>query len=1543
VRKLFRLTLWALLALGILYGELTRFIAWRFSGPNLAIFIEKQMNGPIRGRVSCDEVRWPVWKWPLYFIGGAKMPLELVNVRLFAPGPGQTKDDKVLDVPLATGKLAGLALIAPWGYGDILVDDLHLLPAGGRKVWAKVQQYQNPIPDRHPDRPYEIGFLNVLSPAKVGKPSNEPGLIIHLRDYYFEDVDLELDFSPGWKADLHGVTTGGELYYSARDVAAAQFTYTVWPLARAGEDAAGEGGQLLATSGVVDVGGVVLDLRDVRVGRFGQYHECQPGLACRLDGRVLDGPVTDGNPERKAAQDTFVFDLHARTTDGAEVAVSGELGNLLDLKPGAGTVDLDARVTGGGALAERLSAKRLGGDAASAEISMTGLMVGPMIDAHVRGVEVHGLPKPVTVVDLVASYDSAMGEAEVRRLEVAGLGGRAEIAASLNVPGRRLHEATVRVPEPIDVGPYLPPDVRSLAEGTLASGGLHIAGVGDEVEIDQIDVALGKAKLTGAVTLAEDHVSTTRLEVVLDGDRVTFAESNVPLPPGVRLPMPQAERATVARRQNTLKVTFDVNVARLAPYLRRFHAPAVATGLTANGTITGALDAPVVGAHVSVRGVPIIGGLDLDLTYLTASGRLDLDRVSGHPLGGAIAGKAHLRIGREVAIIDATLEGQGLDLGRSPYAPGLLGGDVGFRLTGSGTTRRPDLVLTAGGRDLSIIGFSLGAGTAAVTVDGDGVAINTLRVGQPSTGTLEASGRIGFDDPPDLRLDVRRIPVALLPGVRERPDLGLDGRATIAASIAGTLSRPEVRGSLAVAGFSVLGDLLGTGRLELAPAGPGRMRVAGSLFQGKIAVDLDVGLIAPFTSSGRIAFHRLEIDEFAPELAEAVGAHGWVTGSIDFSTEPGRGAELILTEAVANIDGVDALGRPLPLTVRNRGEIAIHIDPTTSTATFAHPVRLESERGGFTLAGSASPKALALEVKGTVYLALLEFYTRRFVDQAEGSAEVDVRVGGTLAQPLVTGTVAFKDAAIRLHDQEQAIRIPRGTLTLSRDRISVDGLIVAVADQTLGASGVVRLAGYRPVDLDLAVTGRISGALLAMLLPREISHASGSASARLTVKGAPANPLLDGSVRFDSPFELSPRGLRREITLTGGEIRLSNRRVALAGIAGTIEEGTFALSGGDRPEATVLLTNWQPTDVDVRVSLSGFPYRLPDSLELELDADVLLGGGARGLTLAGALRVVDGRYIEKFRITDYFVPERTHERSTPFWLGQPLLENLGLDLTIETTGAFRVANNIAQIPLTGKLVIGGTLSRPTFDGELRADEGTFRIPATRISSFALQGGNVTFYGTRRMGQDTPTISLAAESPFIDCDNNSHLVSLVITGTLNHLVWQLSTDTGLNNAQTLFLITTCRTTDEMRARARGDIAEAPTATTPTAVSGVLATGGASSFSSASDQVIKDVTSELMSIFIEDPLKNTIGLDSLGVSFGTEGFVIGFTKRLWTKLVLRGDGEISYSGLWGGAIGLESKVTDDFTAGIFGVRRPPDHESEEATTSGRMQIKVHFVVQ
>jgi hypothetical protein len=848
---------------------------------------------------------------------------------------------------------------------------------------------------------------------------------------------------------------------------------------------------------------------------------------------------------------------------------------------------------------------------------------------------------------------------------------------------------------------------------------------------------------------------------------------------------------------------------------------------------------------------------------------------------------------------------------------------------------------------LTGVGFDgrpIGELRLAARADERGIHVEELRVGDRA-GTLDVKGLVGPDGPRGRRLDLTvhaaGLPLSMIPrpppAEGSRP-LNLDGRLGADLRIAGTTRRPAAAGTISLAGVGVFDAALGGGTLAIDTRPDERIGVRGQLFQGKVGLDGTVALGGPtgIDARGRVTLDQLELEELFSDLADRVGARAWVSGYIDVATAPTLHAEAHLDRVRFDFEGTDAEGRPNPIIVDNRGEIIVAADVTREELHLLAPVTFVSSDGEFTVDGSAARSKLSMRLQGDVQLRLIELFTRRFIDEARGSLRVNVALGGSVARPTLDGNVTFRDAAIRPSDQEAEIRVPGGALVFSLDRLRADGVTVEVDGERVALDGSVELRALRPVSVDARVEGRLAGKLLEMVAPEQVSHGDGSAALSLTIRGPVAAPAISGLLTFDRRLEVSPRALRREIALRGGRVRLANQQVVIENVSGDVDEGTFGVSG--------LATLRPQLGGTVRITLDGISHRVPGVLELELGAELDLRYRGGGLRVSGDVSIIDGRFVQKLRFDQIaksiLVPAQTTEINEPFWSASPLLENMELDLDIRTTGSFEVTNEIAELSLEGSVKLTGTPPSPVFSGEIAKPsvaESTLRFPGIKIRRFAVSVAQVIFSPYYRFPETSPRFLVQADAPFVDYSGTEHKVFLEVSGTLSRIEWRLWTSTGLNQTQTLSLISTGRTPEELLGRVRGDAGSARSGTDATTGLPVSA-----SSDSAFDEWAKEVSGELIDTLAADNLRSALGLDCLSLAVSGSSLRGSLCKKLGDLILFSVEGEQGILGFSRYELNLSARPSDEISAVIqwWGLRS--EQIIERTQNELRFQLEYRFTL-
>jgi hypothetical protein len=756
-----------------------------------------------------------------------------------------------------------------------------------------------------------------------------------------------------------------------------------------------------------------------------------------------------------------------------------------------------------------------------------------------------------------------------------------------------------------------------------------------------------------------------------------------------------------------------------------------------------------------------------------------------------------------------------------------------------------------------------------------------------------------------LALDLDELPLAALP--LGASALGLAGAATAHLDVGGTVALPLVRGAFTVRNARLLelkGDVALTieserGGTDVTPSDT--IIVKGKLFDF-FTLDARLQVAPTIALRGTLGFRGLPVAALLPSSdSEALrGVRGQLTGRAEVDFAPGRPrplrAQLVIEQLRAELHTL-AFASEGPLLLTSATPIDLVFDG--DRVELAAPATLRLPAGEFTLAGGVSTAPIedqfALALVGSVDLALLRYLFRNVLDDARGRVVANVQLGGNLSRPKLRGSVTFRDARLRPVGGTREILLPRGDVVLDDEQIELKGVEATHSGATLKASGRVGLRRFAPQELALDLDGRLAASALQTFLPRTFSEARGQIELSLRAVGTVGDPHLTGTVAIakDRPVRLDIRGVRRELILRSGRVELTNNELKLVALNAKVDDGDLVVNG------QLTLRELRPVAIDLTATARGLPHRVPGVLDLEVNADGLhLRGDKNQLTLSGDVVLVEGRYKEDFDLVrSIFLSPRTHEEAPPVWKGVSLLETMKLELAVDTAGAFSIQNNLAKIDLTGNLEVVGTLAEPRLNGAIRAVAGTFRIPLLR-GDYTVQRGEITFNKLREIPTETPSILIAGETTYLDRTEVEHLITLTVKTREGHgiaeLGFEMSSNTGLNTAQCLALLSTGRTTDQLRTQLRG---------TPTA-SGSAWTGAAG----VSNEFAKQLSGDIISLLVEDPIKKVTRFDRFRVELGTESLDVRVGKRLSRQLLVSGEYRYGLVAASGYNVLVDFKLTD-----------------------------------
>lgn len=722
----------------------------------------------------------------------------------------------------------------------------------------------------------------------------------------------------------------------------------------------------------------------------------------------------------------------------------------------------------------------------------------------------------------------------------------------------------------------------------------------------------------------------------------------------------------------------------------------------------------------------------------------------------------------------------------------------------------------------------------------------------------------------------------------------VESRTSSGLTLGGTLDAPTLDGILRLSRTWAGGGYLGDGELTVRPDGPGRIRFSATFHDGRIALAGTLGTRAPYALDLVADVQQVELDTFVDpvKLGAPPGTRVWATGRVHVKTalaDPMANlsvtldlADLAIHGEVPGPDGV-----PTPMALRAAAPLQLSWDGTTATLT--QPARISTPLGELTVAGSASERKLALSATGRLDLRDAQPLLGSFFDRTTGNVVLLAEVSGTSVAPHFKVSLDLEDVALRLTGQDAMLRLPGGRIDFSDGKLSLTGVSLEVDDgfarttAPLSVAGGVTFRGLTPRAWAVIIQGELAGEMLMAFAPETFAQASGSASLELSLSGVGPTPTVSGELKFGEgrQLRLLPRSLRREIALDRGTVSFagasaSDLEIEIEGVGGKIDdEGTLRDIAG-----SIAFRNWKVAKASLTASADALTFRIQRTLDLVISLDAINVALEHGkLRIGGVVELTTGRYTRNFDLGEALTPSTSSGAPTPpIWETTPLLGDAALDLQVDVR-KFSVVNNLANIDLYGRVSITGTPRDPRFDDTIHVERGTFRLPGVR-PRFSRTTGRVEFSPFHRVPSQTPTLEISSEADYRDPSGQDHLITLSIAGTLSQLTWDLGTSSGLDKSQTLTLILSGRTPEELRRNLGDDFA----ASDPTRLDPSTATS-----QGVTDELVRQVAGNLLESRVAEPLRELSKLDVARIELNLSSFGFHAEKRLLETLNLLGDVE------------------------------------------------------
>ncbi|NOT43400.1 MAG: hypothetical protein HOP14_02210 [Acidobacteria bacterium] len=392
--------------------------------------------------------------------------------------------------------------------------------------------------------------------------------------------------------------------------------------------------------------------------------------------------------------------------------------------------------------------------------------------------------------------------------------------------------------------------------------------------------------------------------------------------------------------------------------------------------------------------------------------------------------------------------------------------------------------------------------SASLRFEGPGVRLDGIDIRKGAGGATGAAF-VGWDGTYSFEIGASRLPVDSL-SLLQTAGVPLSGVLDFTAGGSGTFDLPRysVRGTLSdlflgdegvgqiVGELGIDGDLM-TVRIEAASP---RLAVSGT---GRISLtpEMDAELSLSVSDTSLDPYLRA----FEPRLSPYTTAVA--SGTVRVVGELANIEHLLVDATVDRLD----LGL-LDYRLRNEAPIRVALDQNIVRLL---DVRLVGEDTELDLSGQVEldGQRLALRAEGSANLGILQGFVPDI--RSSGRASLEATFDGTVAVPVVNGSMTVLDGRIRHFQLPHALEDIGGVVQFDSRGLALDGLSARLGGGAVQFGGRIDMEGYLPGRLDLSMTGQE----MRLRFPEGMRSL---VDASLTLEGPVEAPILGGEVNVRS-------------------------------------------------------------------------------------------------------------------------------------------------------------------------------------------------------------------------------------------------------------------------------------------------------------------------------------------------------------------------------------------------------------------------------------------
>ena len=428
--------------------------------------------------------------------------------------------------------------------------------------------------------------------------------------------------------------------------------------------------------------------------------------------------------------------------------------------------------------------------------------------------------------------------------------------------------------------------------------------------------------------------------------------------------------------------------------------------------------------------------------------------------------------------------------------------------------------------------------------------------------------------------------------------------------------------------------------------------------------------------------------------------------------------------------------------------------------------------------------------------------------QVSGYGSYNLSWDGTLGHPHPAGTLVLEDGAVQTAQNTPAIEKISLNSSIQDSVFSIGNLSGEIEDTPFHLQGNLTVSKLRKFDVEMSlsiagfgtITGdgilspdslqfraRVNQMDLATLQPffPDLAQLSGILNTEVALSGSTQDPEVDGHLEVRG-LTLQPGWLKVPFSQGVVKLEFNRNEFKIDSIFVGLDQGTIFVSGNLTHDKGEL------AHADIRVNVSDVKIDRPKELILSVKSAQLSYKDQNSyFLLDGDIILGESRMLVNFRPQSVLPFTQAVEKPKPEL--PSLLQRIRINVRLRESEDIWVDNNLARLRLHTELSTTGSPVQPNLTGRVTVEEG-YVLYLDR--KFKIKRGIVDFIDPNKLN---PIIDLRAETTvktYRATEAISYLIALTLTGPLDEVVVDLSSDPPQDKSNIISLLTIGATREEL---------------------------------------------------------------------------------------------------------------------------------------------------